>query len=163
MLNNESRYLSHEHVNSATTLTVSGNCVMNTVEIPSNSPHMKTHLTLSISSENEFMDIISGKTAEEVVDMLFKAVNNRTRERNYFQLYCNLLDGSITEREFDETIANREDDYIIDESESPSVNKVSLALSLSRKIKDVNSITDLSSLFSFNPNSLENLVLKELV
>ncbi len=95
--------------------------------------------------------------------MLFKAVNNRTRERNYFQLYCNLLDGSITEREFDETIANREDDYIIDESESPSVNKVSLALSLSRKIKDVNSITDLSSLFSFNPNSLENLVLKELV
>jgi hypothetical protein len=136
----------------------SDNCIIYTRAFSSG--EMKIHHSISVSRGDEFINIISGNTEKEVIDLLFTAVNNRTRERNYFKLYCDLLDGTITEEQFDEEIAKKESDYIVDESEDPSLYKVSLAIKLAKHIKDVDSINDLSSLFSFNPKSIEKLAIE---
>jgi hypothetical protein len=156
---NSVKHQSGSNIQTEITLMVSENCIIKAEGLSSG--NIKMHHAISVSKGDEFINIISGRASDEIIDMLLDAVNNRTRERNYFQLYCNLLDGSITDQEFDETIAKNEDDYIVDESKTPSLHEASLALKLSRRIKNVDSINDVSSLFSFNPNSLEQLAISQ--
>ncbi|MDR2816536.1 MAG: hypothetical protein LBB62_07535 [Proteiniphilum sp.] len=136
-------------------------CVIHTVALSSSIDKPKVHISFSYSNDNEYVDIISGKSYEEALNMMIKAVNNRTRERNYFKLYINLLDGSMTDEEFDQEIEVNENNYIVNETEMANLHRVSLALQLSKHIMNVDSINDLSSLFSFNPNSLEQLALEQ--
>ena len=96
----------------------------------------------------------------EVVDMLIDAVNNRTRERNYFKKYSELLEETITEDEFDSEIEKNEDDYVVGSHIKPTPRQLQHALKLIQRIKDVESTEDLSSLFSFNTSFINNLALK---
>lgn len=114
----------------------------------------KVHFAIACSIGDCFVDALSGKNAEEALKLLVKAVNNRTIERDYFRLYCDLLDGTLSEEEFDRTIEEHPNDYIIEENEEISTDTALLALNLAKHIKDVNSIEDLSSLFSFNQKQL---------
>lgn len=118
------------------------------------------HKSISYSKNNQFHKIIRGDIFLEAIEMLTTAVNNRTIERNYFKLYCELLDGSLSDEEFDALINQNEEDYIVRENIEPEPSQVSLALKLSQSIKDVKSINDLASLFSFNPKSIEQLAIE---
>lgn len=149
------KYQSSQDPYPKATLLSSDGCISKTIEVSSNIKDLKIHHTVSVSIGNKFINILSGNS--EITEMLIKAVNNRTRERNYFKLYCDLLDGTISDDEFDNQLSLNEDEYIVDENERPSIDKTKLALKLAENIKDVKTLNDLSSLFSFNPNALEEL------
>ena len=68
-------------------------------------------------------------------------------------------DGTISEKEFDKILSDNESDYIVDENLEPNINDTKMALRLSKHIISVNTINDLSSLFSFNPDVLEEQAL----
>ena len=95
---------------------------------------------------------------QKTIELLFQAVNNRTVERNYFRLYSQLLEGTITEDFFDQEIANNEDDYVIVTDKRPSFEDLRTALLLATKIKDINNSTDLSTAFSFSPDETDKLL-----
>lgn len=94
----------------------------------------------------------------EVYDMLIRAVNNRTRERNYFRLYSDLLSSAITEEEFDKEIEEHEDEYVVESNVIPNKQVIEQALHLASKIKDVETSEDISSLFSFNPDKTDDYI-----
>lgn len=91
-----------------------------------------------------------GVVPNSVVELLIKAVNNRTVERNYFRLYGEMVDGTISEDEFNREIEKNESEYVLSGEERPDEQTLITALLLSRHIKDVNNSEDLSSLFSFD-------------
>lgn len=132
------------------------NCQMYAKEVSSDGTY-KFYNSYIITKNNDLFDIVSGAAFHEITEMLIKAINNRTIERDYFKLYCDMLDGTIPEDDFDNIIANNENDYIVEETGIPSIGQLDLALQLSKHIKSVNSVNDLSSLFSFNPESLNSL------
>lgn len=147
--------------NNKTVLTTykTDKCVTYTASTPI-SGNLVVHSSISLSEGNQFLNLITGEHFNNALEMLITAVNNRTRERNFFKLYCDLLDQSLTEEEFNEIIDKDEDNYIVSENENPDPGRVSLALKLSKRIKDVNSINDFSSLFSFNPHKIEQLAIE---
>lgn len=114
------------------------------------------HMATAISLDNDFEKALTGEN--DAVMLLLKAVNNRTIERDYFKLYCELLDSSITEDEFDKIIQSNENEYIISELDKPSTKQLKIALRLADKIKGVNSINDFTSLFSFEYKELSKLL-----
>lgn len=91
---------------------------------------------------------------DRVKDLLIRAVNNRTRERNYFQLYSMLLDNKISDDEFDKTIENNEDDYVVSQDCEADLNDIRLALFLVQEIKDIKDVDDMAALFSFSYGSI---------
>lgn len=120
----------------------------------------KNHILFASSIGDKFMDAITGKFASKALELLIIAVNNRTKERDYFRLYCDMLDGSITEDEFDKEIEENSKEYVVDDFNITSKEIVELALRLSEHIKSVNSVDDLSSLFSFDVNKVNSLMLE---
>lgn len=103
-----------------------------------------------VSEGNAVINRMIGLDYEEVVELMTKAVNNRTRQRNYFRLYSQMCDGEITEEEFYNTIETNEDDYVVEESEIPTKERLMHALKLIKGLKDVKSSEDISTLFSFD-------------
>lgn len=91
-------------------------------------------------------------------DTLVQAINNRTRERNYFRLYSELLEDSITEEEFNEELQRNRDEYIIKLQHKPSFEELMVALNASKDIMDITSIEDMQTAFSFAPKELKNLL-----
>ncbi len=120
----------------------------------------KCHAVFAVSKGNEFLETISGERNQEVIDLLLRAVNNRTIERDYFRLYCDLLDGSITEEDYEKEIMTNESQYVVQENVIPTEKILSIALKLAEHIKSVSSISDFTSLFSFK-NSAINLLVKK--
>ncbi len=112
-----------------------------------------------VTSTERFETTISG--AKPVVRMLVEAVNNRTRERNYFRKYAELLEGMITNEEFDKELENNEDEYVIGSHIIPTSEEINIALQLAERIKDVENTEDLASLFSFDSTYLDNLALSK--
>lgn len=112
-----------------------------------------------ISSAERFESSISALFNEIPVKLLIEAVNNRTRERNYFRKYVELLEGDITDEEFDKEIEFNEDEYVVNSNIKPSLEDLKLALQLANHIKDVTNTEDLSSLFSFDSTYLDKLAL----
>lgn len=110
------------------------------------------------SQNNAIFEFLNGSMEQKVYNLLIRAINNRTIERNYFRLYSDFLDGTITEEEFDREIDTHEDEYVIQNDIVPSKEDAMLALALSEKVKDVYSSEDLSSLFSFNSVLLDKLL-----
>ena len=92
-------------------------------------------------------------TADRLKDLMTRAINNRTRERNYFKLYCDMLDGNITEEEFDKEIEQNEDKYIIKQDHDASTEDIEVALEVSPSIMDVKSPDDMAEIFSFSLKS----------
>lgn len=91
---------------------------------------------------------------DRLSELLIRAVNNRTRERNYFKKLVELFQNEITEEEFDKEIGDNEDEYVITANEIPTYEDLVLAYEVVKHVKDVKSIDDLSALFSFNQKSM---------
>lgn len=109
-----------------------------------------------VSQGTNVINRMVGTDYAEMVDLLTRAVNNRTRQRNYFRLQNNLLEGLISEDDFYKEIEEKEDDYVIEEMEAPSPERLRHALILSQGIKDVLNSEDLSSLFSFSSEATDH-------
>lgn len=110
------------------------------------------------SGVSEGMSVINrmiGTDYSVMLDLMTRAVNNRTRQRNYFQLQSSMLEGLISEDEFYKRIEENEDDYVIEEIEQPSLERVYDALFLSQSIKDVDNSEDFATLFSFDSISTD--------
>lgn len=97
-------------------------------------------------------------TADRLKELMTRAINNRTRERNYFKLYCDMLDGNITEDEFDREIEQNEDKYIIKQDFDASVEDIEVALEVSPSIMDVKSPDDMAEIFSFSKKSMQKSI-----
>ena len=135
--------------------------------------------TFSITGDNLFVEgiksqglmIFSGVAAEESftnltlaednkTDLLIRAINNRTRERNYFKLLSSLLENEITEEEFDQEIDQNEDEYVVSTDQKVDLNSLKFILSNYKRIKDVNDMDDLSALFSLDKKLLNRIIEK---
>lgn len=101
-----------------------------------------------------------GEIPDSLLELLLRAVNNRTVERNYFRLYGEMADGTISEEEFNREIEDHEERYVVVADQEPNEGTLRLALSLCRYIKDVNDTEDLSSLFSLDTTKLNALLTK---
>lgn len=113
------------------------------------------------SNGTEIIDRMTIDLNESTYKMLINAINNRTRERNYFRLYSELKDEIISEEEFERKLDSSEDDFVVCTDIIPSMEDVKKALFLSKQIKDVETSEDLSSLFSFDSKKTVDL-LKEI-
>ena len=91
----------------------------------------------------------------EAYSLLIRAINNRTRERNYFRLYTELLDGTITDEEFDAELAKNEDKYVVSMDKPVTIDELHEMVALCKQVLDVTSSEDIASLFSLNPNELD--------
>lgn len=97
-------------------------------------------------------------TADRLKELMTRAINNRTRERNYFKLYCDMLGGNITEDEFDQEIEQNEDKYIIKQDCDASIEDIEVALEISPSIMDVKSPDDMAEIFSFSEKSMQKSI-----
>ena len=95
---------------------------------------------------------------DKMIELLLRAVNNRTRERNYFRKYCELLENEITDEEFDRELEENADEYAICTNYKADKRDLYLAMNISPRIKDISSMEDLSDLFSFERESLIKLI-----
>lgn len=109
-----------------------------------------------ISYGSSVISRMIGFNQSEIIELFTRAVNNRTRQRNYFRLQNSMLEGLISEDEFYKTIEENEDDYVVEELEEPSKERLLHAMYLSKCIKDVNNSEDLSTLFSFGSETTDN-------
>jgi hypothetical protein len=82
--------------------TITTDCYQAKISTVSQDTGYTCHKVLVISQGDAFLKTISGEG--DALKLLLKAVNNRTIERDYFKLYCEMLDSSITEEEFDKLI-----------------------------------------------------------
>lgn len=112
-----------------------------------------------VSRDNSIFKILNVDISPKVYELLKRAINNRTIERNYFRLYSELLDGTITEEEFDKEIEENESEYVISNNIIPSKEELMLALNISDDIKDVKTSEDISSLYSFNSIVVDKLLM----
>lgn len=114
--------------------------------------------TLAIAGIIKKTKLFNIDYAEKLKEMFIRAVNNRTRERNYFKLYCDLLDGNITEEDFDTEIDKNEDKYVTSQNKEATIEDIELALAVSPKLMDVKDPNDMAELFSFSEESMLNSI-----
>ena len=146
----------------STSSTYSGENMAASFTTVSMGPDIKVH-TAAIAAKGDSFEkaLLNSDFAEEAIDLLYKAVDNRTKERDYFRLYCDLLDNTITEEEFDKIINEHMDEYVVKEDYEPDLRRLSVAIELSKSIRNINTVEDLASLFSFNINKIKALAKKE--
>lgn len=114
-------------------------------------PHDSDNVVfMGVSEGNSVINRIMGFDINEIKELLIRAVNNRTRQRNYFRLYSQMLEKEISEDCFYKILDEHEDDFVISEAHKPTKEQVMLALKLSAKIKDVENSEELADLFSFD-------------
>jgi len=107
--------------------------------------------TLSIYCTVTSQYLIADKT---LANLLLRALANRTRERNYFRLYAEMLDGVVSEEYFDKELSDHPERYVVEQDHDAGVEELSMALGLSRQIPDVEDADDLARLFSFKESSM---------
>lgn len=143
---------------SSTSLFTGPDMVASFTSVNMNS-NIKIHNATIAARGDSFEKVLLGSGyAEEAIDLLLKAVDNRTKERDYFRLYCDLLDNTITEEEFDRIVNEHMDDYVVKEDVRPNLSKLQIALNLSKRIRNIDTVEDLSSLFSFKSNDIKSLI-----
>jgi hypothetical protein len=91
-------------------------------------------------------------------ELLIRAVNNRTRERNYFRKYCELLENQITDEDFDKEISENEDDYVVPQEEPADKEDWLIALRLAPRLKDTDYVDDIATLFSISQQPIPKLI-----
>lgn len=92
------------------------------------------------------------------VDLLVRGFNNRTRERNYFKLYCQLLNNEITDDEFDKEIEENEEFYVVDAGDSVLPEEVCAAVCLTDRLIGIETTDDFTSAFGIDDDSIKNYV-----
>lgn len=110
-------------------------------------------------ADNKAVNMVT--SIDRMSQLLIRAVNNRTRERNYFKLYNQLLEKEITDDEFDKEIDEHEDDYVVSNNEEADMNDIEVALSLCPYLKDVKDVDDMADLFSFSGNSIRKSLVEK--
>ena len=96
-------------------------------------------------------------TYTEIISLLIEAINNRTRERNFFRLYAETLDKNNCsfenlpgkkQQEFCSRISHNEDDYVIQSDLHLIVLKEAMEYLINHRhqIKDIEDFTDLCDL-----------------
>lgn len=110
-------------------------------------------------ADNKVIDVVF--SLDRMSQLLIRAVNNRTRERNYFRKYTELLEGDITEEEFDREIEEHEDDYVVSNNEDADAEDIKIAMFLAQYLKDVDYADDMSDIFSFSNESVRKSIAKE--
>ena len=115
-----------------------------------------------VSSEKSFIKNLTGETFNRYIDLLFTAINNRTKELNYSRLYCDLLEGLITEEDFEQEIDSNENRYVMIGDDIPSDEDLNLLLNASSRLNDIINSEDLATLFSFNSEYVDKKLLEIL-
>ena len=98
------------------------------------------------------------RSVDRVRTLLLRAVNNRTRERNFFRLYTDMLEQNITEEEYSRQLEERQDEYVLPLPVEADMADIETAVQLSKHIKDVKSMDDFQSLFSFSDGSIHRAI-----
>lgn len=99
---------------------------------------------------------VMGEIPQRLLELAANAINNRTRERNFFRLSEQLSSGEITEDEYDLELDEREDEYVIKCNVKPSMLDLKIAASLAPRLMDVEDTDDLSVLFSFDESVIKH-------
>jgi hypothetical protein len=89
---------------------------------------------------------------DKIINLLITGINNRTRERNYFNKYCELSSGDITNEEFDKEIEDNEDKYVCPIKQKIELSKEELTflLDLKDKLIGIEYVDDIEDLFSID-------------
>ena len=98
------------------------------------------------------------RSVDRVGELLVRAVNNRTRERNFFRLYADMLEHNITEEEYTRELEERQDEYVLPLPVEADMADIETAVQLSKRIKGVESMDDFQSLFSFSDKSIHHAI-----
>lgn len=98
------------------------------------------------------------RSVDRVGELLIRAVNNRTRERNFFRLYADMLEQNITEEEYSRQLEEFQDEYVLPLPVEADMTDIETAVQLSRHIKGVESMDDFQSLFSFSDGSIHHAI-----
>lgn len=106
--------------------------------------------TLGIAEQNDLL-----------VNLYIRAINNRTRELNFFRLYSSMLRGDISNDDFNEEIYKNEDDYIAPARVDADPDEIELALQIAPNLKGIETIEDFMHLFSFNSKSIREYMTKK--
>lgn len=101
---------------------------------------------------------IMGDIPQRVIELAARAINNRTRERNFYRLGEQLALGEISEEEYDSTLDEHEDEYVIKCDVKPTEMDMKVAAHLAPKIMDVEDTDDLAVLFSFDESEIKNFL-----
>lgn len=148
--------------NTSSTSVVTVNAVENpAVRITGNGLDM---IVLKTDTKTSFIGEVDNCILPKVIDvlngtrekLLVEAVNNRTRERNYYRLYSQLLENQISDDDFDREIDEHPDEYVVSTDKCPTESEFYQAMLLSEHLKGTDTIGDIESLFSFK----ESVVLK---
>lgn len=115
-------------------------------------------LHIQTNEKEKFLNRLTGKDFEIIIRLLTKAVNNRTKERNYFRLYCDLLDNTLSDEEFDKEIKEHENQYLISGEERPSFETLKLAIEISKGLMDTANTEDFADLYSFDSHYINSLI-----
>lgn len=107
--------------------------------------------------ENGTINIVSTES-NRLNELLVRAVNNRTRERNYFKKYCELLDGELTDDEFDNEIEQNGDDYVVPAGKDADIRDIELAMQVVPQLKGIKTTDDFTALFSFSDDSIQKCI-----
>lgn len=94
---------------------------------------------------------------ERILQIMSIAVNNRTRERNYFKLYSRLLENKLSEDDFDRIIDENPDEFVQQEYKDYDSLDLAIARKASDKLMDVDDLSDMATLFSISNNSIKRI------
>lgn len=114
---------------------------------------MKTNESTQLQTQRDGTPGIAEKD-DLLVDLYIRAINNRTRQLNYFKLYSQVLRGDISDNDFDKEVYKNEDDYIIPVGADADSTEIELALQIAPNLKDIETVEDFMYLFSFNDKSI---------
>lgn len=122
--------------------------------------HPKTDVKIftGVCLGDGFVRRMTVESSQVIIDTLVQAINNRTKERNYFRLLSKLYSGETTEDEFESTINDNEGEFVVKMDKKPSMEELQVAFSASKDIMDVETTDDLCSLFSFSPYEFQKVI-----
>lgn len=120
---------------------------------------MEARKQIEVTTSTEGAGIFAPRSLawEAERNLLVRAINNRTRERNYANLCLRLAEGEISDREFEEEITRNEHNYVISFDNNASREEIIIAAGLTTDIIDVKTEDDFKELFSLSTESMFHL------
>ena len=119
------------------------------------------HRLVAVSDKNTTVfggvaknELVFNPQKSKVLDLVLRAFNNRTREKNYLSKCCELLDGFITEEEFEKEITENEYKYVIPEGKPASIDDIQEALTISKDMMGIDTVDEFAELFSIDQESI---------